>query len=653
MPKNVSKVTLTAEDKTKIAFNSMQSNISGATNKVAMLAGGVATLAGDGGLGYLVQQQFEAIDSLAKWSDKLGTSTEALAKLQFAVGQTSDVTDKQFNTALQRMTRRVAEAANGTGEARKAIQELGLDAQKLKDMGPDEAFLQISDAMKEVEGQGDRVRLAFKLFDSEGVSLVNTLDEGSEKLRELGREAELAGLAVNRMDAAKIEAANDAFDKAQKLSVGFGRAIAVQVAPVVSDLASRFFNAAVEAGGMGEIVNSGMVAGLKVIGLFGDGLRGIQIIYQTLKALSMEWVTKQIEALAYADEALTGFLNKIPGVTAEVSQGLKYVANSLREETDAAWDGLHEKMMAPLPSDAIEEWYANVQRKSEEAALILAKDKENSLGAGGGGDGKEEVDALKLKLGELKLLTDTHQATTAESEQLAYLKRLEMLRENYESGVIPSLEAYHAHIANVAQKHQNKLTDMTKKAADKRLKYNGKSYKNETEAVLGFMSQQTSGIASESKEAFQLNKQLATANAMLKMGEAVQGAYAFGNNVGGPYVGAAFAAVAAVVSFKNIQQIQSQQFSGGGSTASYNSSSGVISSPAAPTDIESGSSVGFGEESEPSGGLTIIFQGDVTGLNESDLADSLIETIQDRVNNQDLLLIEGSSANGRALGTAA
>ena len=50
--------------------------------------------------------------------------------------------------------------------------------------------------MEAVDTQSDRVRLAFKLFDSEGVSLVNTLALGEEGLRNAAAEAEAFGRSV-------------------------------------------------------------------------------------------------------------------------------------------------------------------------------------------------------------------------------------------------------------------------------------------------------------------------------------------------------------------------------------------------------------------------------------------------------------------------
>lgn len=196
----------------------------------------VATAGAATAFGVMVKRQFEAIDSIAKVSSKLGIATEQLVGLRHAAGQTG-VASNTLDMAIQRMVRRTAEAAKGIGEARDAIKELGLDA---KILGKAEAGVQlrmIADAMKGVEGQGEKVRLAFKLFDSEGVALVNTLALGSEGLDKMQAEAERLGITVNKVEAKKIEAANDAIDRMMKAFTGLATTMAVRLAPMVERVA--------------------------------------------------------------------------------------------------------------------------------------------------------------------------------------------------------------------------------------------------------------------------------------------------------------------------------------------------------------------------------------------------------------------------------
>jgi hypothetical protein len=100
--------------------------------------------------------------------------------------------------ALQRFVRRVAEAVNGTGEAKDALAQMGI---ALRDQSgnlrrSEHLLGDVADAFTRIEDPGERVRLAFKLFDSEGVSLVNLLSDGSDALEQMRERARSLGIVL-------------------------------------------------------------------------------------------------------------------------------------------------------------------------------------------------------------------------------------------------------------------------------------------------------------------------------------------------------------------------------------------------------------------------------------------------------------------------
>lgn len=200
-------------------FSLSVKGIGGAVARVVPQLAAVASVAGVVTMAVRgLSTQMQRLDETAKTAAKIGTTTEELSRLQFA-GEKTGVAVNTMNMALQRMTRRVSEAAAGSGEAKDALVELGLDAKKLNDMGPADAFRAIADSMSRVENQSDRVRLAMRLFDSEGVALVNTLAGGSRALDEFARQSDLFGNTVNGKAAKAAEAFNDAMTDL-KASVG-------------------------------------------------------------------------------------------------------------------------------------------------------------------------------------------------------------------------------------------------------------------------------------------------------------------------------------------------------------------------------------------------------------------------------------------------
>lgn len=240
------KLVLSAQDKTKAALGSVQKSFGRVKSAVFSLQSAMAVLVGGAGFGALAVSAVKTVDSLAKVSQKLGITTEALAGLRFA-GDISGVSIQTMDMALQRFTRRVAEAAIGTGEAKGALQELNLDAAKLVKLPLETQMMIIADAFEGVGTQADRVRLAMKLFDSEGVALVNTLDGGSESLRTMMSEAASLGLTIDSTRAGAVERFQDSLTKLRAAIDGaFIQAIG-DSAPLLEDIAVKVQNLLVPA----------------------------------------------------------------------------------------------------------------------------------------------------------------------------------------------------------------------------------------------------------------------------------------------------------------------------------------------------------------------------------------------------------------------
>lgn len=240
MAENV-KITISAIDKTKKAFNGVTAGLRAVSKAAFSMKGALIAAAGPAAIGLLIKQSLTATDSLKKTADKIGTSTEALSKFQFAAELTG-VSVETVNMAAQRFTRRLAEAARGTGEAKGALQELNINAEELKKKSLDEQMLDLADAFGTVQTSADKVRLAMKLFDSEGVSLVNTLAEGRDGLREMFAEAETLGIVMSGRAAQGVEDANDALTKLFALFKGIRDQITAALAPVIEHLADLLKN---------------------------------------------------------------------------------------------------------------------------------------------------------------------------------------------------------------------------------------------------------------------------------------------------------------------------------------------------------------------------------------------------------------------------
>lgn len=235
------KIVITAVDNTKKAFGAITNSAKNVTLALVNMRTALIGVAGLAGLGFLVRSSLSATDQLAKTASKIGTTTEALSKLRFAADITG-VATQTMDMALQRFTRRAAEAAKGTGEARNAIRELGINAQELVRLPLDQRMLVLADAFSGVENESDKLRLAFKLFDSEGAALVNTLGLGRDGLNALFKEAENLGLVLSGTAAKGVEDANDSLTRLGSLFRGITDQTVAALAPAIALLTETFKN---------------------------------------------------------------------------------------------------------------------------------------------------------------------------------------------------------------------------------------------------------------------------------------------------------------------------------------------------------------------------------------------------------------------------
>ena len=165
---------------------------------IRTLGGALAGVATVGGLAALVDRSISAANAIGKTADTIGVGVEALQELRFAA-KASGVEQQTLDMALQRFTRRAAEAAQGTGEAKDALAQMGI---ALRDQSgnlrsSEDLLADVADAFARIEDPAERVRLAFKLFDSEGVALVNLLRGGSGALEEMRERARDLGIVLD------------------------------------------------------------------------------------------------------------------------------------------------------------------------------------------------------------------------------------------------------------------------------------------------------------------------------------------------------------------------------------------------------------------------------------------------------------------------
>lgn len=182
-----------------------------------------------------------SIDRLVKTSEKLGISSEFLQKFRFAAEQVGIKTETA-DMALQRFSRRVAEARKGTGEAKDTLTQLGISLFDSSGAARDieEVLFDVADAMSKTEDASEMVRQSFKFFDSEGVALVALMKNGSDAMKEFFNDAENLGGVLTTQSAKGVADFADEMTRLKTLVTGLANNFTASLAPALEMLTADF-----------------------------------------------------------------------------------------------------------------------------------------------------------------------------------------------------------------------------------------------------------------------------------------------------------------------------------------------------------------------------------------------------------------------------
>ena len=238
-----SKIKISATDKTGRAFNSINSNVKRMTGNLLSAKGAFTGFIGVAGVSKLASMTQEAIsfaDTIAKTSDKLGISTNALQEYRFAA-ELSGVAQTALDVGLQRWTRRLGEAAEGGGVLNQVLKDNNI-AIRNSDGSLRSAESVLADYADTIQGAGsdqEKLLLAFKAFDTEGAAMVNMLQDGAAGLGALRAQAQAAGAVMDSELVRKAEVMNDKWSVlTDTIGVKFKSAL-ISVADVFVDTATK------------------------------------------------------------------------------------------------------------------------------------------------------------------------------------------------------------------------------------------------------------------------------------------------------------------------------------------------------------------------------------------------------------------------------
>ncbi len=201
-----------------------------------------------------VHHTIEAVEHQTKLADSLGISTEAMQALTYSTTLAGGSTEV-LGAAMLKMEENLSGVGGSAQKTRDALAAMGMSMRDLQGKSGDEQFMAIADGLHHVSSSGDRAKIAVDLFGKAGAQLLPILSGGSEKLREQAKEAGELGILYSRIDAAKIEAANEALKKIGEISQGVLLTVTKELSPLISGIGDAFVEDAKKADAYGHTVH--------------------------------------------------------------------------------------------------------------------------------------------------------------------------------------------------------------------------------------------------------------------------------------------------------------------------------------------------------------------------------------------------------------
>ncbi|MDP5308433.1 phage tail tape measure C-terminal domain-containing protein [Paracoccus spongiarum] len=225
--------------------------MAGFTRKVGVAAAAAVAAATAAGIA-MVRSGLQTVDAQAKLAQSLGTTVASIQTLERA-GELAGVSMSGIEQATKDLTRRLSQAAAGSGPAADALERLGLTASELLALPLDQRVGAINAAIAEFVPLAQRAAVAGQLFGEEGSIAMSRIDTAT--LRQATEDVRAFGVVVSEQGADRIERTNDAISRLGLVWRGLSNQLAVAAAPALEAVADAMAALASRTGPLGMAIS--------------------------------------------------------------------------------------------------------------------------------------------------------------------------------------------------------------------------------------------------------------------------------------------------------------------------------------------------------------------------------------------------------------
>ena len=250
-------------------------------------------------------------DDILTMSMTTGQSTEQLQEFSYAA-ELIDVSVDTLQTSLTKLTNNMQNAMNGTGDAKKAFEQLGISVTDSEGnmRSANDVFYDTIDALGRVQNATERDALSMDIFGRSAQDLNPLIIQGSDTLREYADEAHNVGYVLDNEALSALGAVDDGFQRLKTTQEAVKNQMAAEFAPYLTSaledirgLIEKVGKALVDSGAV-EAFGSILESSVSLLEPLGE------LVSAILPALSvvLKPVVEAVALLADAMELLVGLL---------------------------------------------------------------------------------------------------------------------------------------------------------------------------------------------------------------------------------------------------------------------------------------------------------------------------------------------------------
>lgn len=600
-----SKIKITAEtSQAEQALGTLGEKLKGADERFLGLRGAVMGLGAAlsaGALADMVKGSIEAADKMGKLAQQSGVSVESLSRLSIAA-KLSDVDNQALAGGLEKLSKSMTAAQDGTGSAAAAYRALGISVKdssgNLK--SSDDVLKEVAAKFADAKDGAGKTAVAMEILGKSGAALIPMLNGGSEELDKFARLSDQLGMTISGSTAEAAAKINDRFTIMGMALKSVGMNVAQQMMPTFEQLSQVLLDTATNTDSLNAKADAFTFV-LKTVVAAGMGA-----------AQTFETLGKLIGALGATVMSIAqGEFKQALNIMREASSDLDKDVETFSQRIDKLWekaeakkaenkdegkqainfnpagnDEVNKKVQAALTALQNE----NFQKQMQVLGVLAPQVKVYELATLGATDAQ-----LKLAQASAEALESANQQLESKKQEEAWqaglAKRYEaltlaaMTEQEIEQGKLMAIqndlelalnnrwltEEQYMKMREQAQlQHEAKLGNVMAQGELSRQRMSQQSWEVQAGTAASWLKNITQASATTNRDMFEMNKIAGISDATIKTYTAAQGAYAAlaGIPIVGPALGAAAAGIAIAAGLANVQAISSAQFGSSSSAPS-------------------------------------------------------------------------------------